>query len=42
MAEIRQKSATNQPDLYEWMAKNVLPSELEAKRQSRGKKKVTG
>jgi DNA-binding MarR family transcriptional regulator len=41
MAEIKEKSATNQPDLYERMLKKVLPSKSEVKRQSSRKKKAT-
>lgn len=40
MAEIRKKSVTNQPGLYERMIKNVFPSSSEAKRQG-GKKRKT-
>jgi len=40
MAEIRKKSATNQPGLYERMVKNVFPSGSEAKHQS-DKRKAT-
>jgi DNA-binding MarR family transcriptional regulator len=40
MAEIIKNSATNQPDLYERMVKNVFPSDSEAKNQG-GKRRKT-
>ena len=40
MVEIRKKSVTNQPDLYEQMAKNVLTSGSKAKRRVVRRKKA--
>jgi DNA-binding MarR family transcriptional regulator len=40
MAEIRKKSVTNRPDLYEQMAKNVLASGSKAKRRVVRRKKA--
>jgi DNA-binding MarR family transcriptional regulator len=40
MAEIRKKSVTNQPGLYERMVKNVFPSGSQAKLKSGKKKKA--
>jgi DNA-binding MarR family transcriptional regulator len=40
MAEIRRRSVTNQPGLYERMVKNVFPSGSQAKSQSGKKKKA--
>jgi DNA-binding MarR family transcriptional regulator len=40
MAEIIKNSVTNQPNLYERMLKNLLPSGFAAKRQGRGKGKT--
>jgi DNA-binding MarR family transcriptional regulator len=42
MAEILENSVTNQPNLYERMLKNLLPSGFAAKRQVGGKGKTKG
>jgi hypothetical protein len=42
MAEILENSVTNQPNLYERMLKNLLPSGFAAKRQVGGNGKTRG